>query len=30
MEKIIVPKEIMEEILYDEIFNLGGLFHPLV
>jgi len=30
MEEIIVTKEIMEGILYDEIFNLGGLLLPSV
>ena len=30
MEEIIITKEIMEGILCDEIFNLGGLLVPFV
>ena len=30
MDEIIISKEIMEGILYDEIFNLGGLLAPFV
>jgi hypothetical protein len=28
VEKIIIIKEIVEEILFDEILNLGGVFSP--
>jgi hypothetical protein len=30
VEKIIIIKEIVEEILFDEILNLGGLFYTLL